>query len=238
MRTIQLSRSPLFFWQQLVFLEAALLACDETKHLAAPVTAALDSFNTLQGRDLGTQRALIQALARAALADNDLDEGIRKVHNNALHLVGQDRKRREFVTLFAGSIGKLIRYALKRQLELAAELVGNRALPLFEQAFRDTQIGLLQPLIDKGKTVLESRRTAEHERLSARIEIQDWKQEASSVQLAVYGELLAIAAATGRSKSWADVFFPTRATRAAADEIEEAALEAAAGGEAEAPAEE
>jgi len=41
----------------------------------------------------------------------------------------------------------------------------------------------------------------------------------------VYAELLAISASTGRSKSWAGVFFPTRATRAAAHEIDEAALE-------------
>ncbi len=227
MRTIQLSRSILFFWQQLIFLEAALLANDETKHLAAPVTALLDSFTNLQGIDLGTQRALIQALARAAVADNNIDEGIREVHNNTLHLVSQDRKRDEFTTLFSGSIGKIIRYALKRQIELTVELIDNLALPLFKQTFRDTQLGILQPLIDKGKDVLKARRTAEHERLSARLDIKDWKREANAVQLAVYGELLAIAAATGRKKSWANVFFPTRATRAAADEIDEAALEPA-----------
>jgi len=47
LRTIALSSSILTYWQNLVFLEAALLADEQTKALAAIVTPVLDEFPTI-----------------------------------------------------------------------------------------------------------------------------------------------------------------------------------------------
>jgi len=230
MRAIALSRSILIFWEDLVFLEAALLADEETKTLAAPVTALLEEFSGVLKTDLDTRRGVLQAFARAGVADTLLDGGIRKVFSAALYLVSQDRKRSEFTTLFSTHIGDVVRHALKRQLEVAEEIAGKLGLPLYSDSFRAEQREILAPLVDKGKAVLADQHKAELSRMEGRIAIRTWKQDANAVRLSVQGQLTTLAAKTHRNRAWVDTFFLQRSAAATAEEPEETEAE----GEAEA----
>ncbi|MBK9263297.1 MAG: hypothetical protein IPM54_26275 [Polyangiaceae bacterium] len=212
MRRIDPSRAVLVFWSDLVFHEAALLADDEAKHLAAPVSQALDEFNTILKIDLDTRRGELKASARASIADAHLNDALRKLHNATLFLVGQDRKQPQFKTLFSESIDKVIRFALKRQIEVAADIVGKLALKLYTDDFKTTHVGLLQPLIDHGKTIVQEVRGAALARTEARLDVRAWKDNANAIRLANYGELVAIAGRTGRKKDWADAFFLSNKT--------------------------
>jgi hypothetical protein len=234
MRTIPLSHSIVVFWEDLIFLEAALLADDETRTLAAPVTPLIDEFTLTFQRDLETRRTLIQANARASVADARLDLGIRGLFSATLHLVGQNRKRVEFATLFKTHIGAVVRHALKRQIEVARELRGKLSLPHYAAEFRATHEAALAPLVARGVEVLEEQRQAELTRVGGRLEVRAWKEEANAVRLSIYASLLSLAAQTGRGKAWAEAFFP-RKNAAAADGGEEAETEAEPAGDAGTP---
>ncbi len=207
MRRIELSRAILVFWADLTYHEAALLADDDAKHLAAPVSQALDDFNTIFELDLESRRAVLKANAKGSVVDVHLDGGIRKLHSAALFLVGQNRKRDEFKTLFSETIDKVVRFALKRQVEVAAKLVENLGLKIYTDEFRAAHVGSLESLIASGNAVLGEIRTAALGRTEARLDIRAWKDDVNAIRLANYGELLAIAAKSGRSKDWAEAFF-------------------------------
>ena len=223
MRIIPISRSILVFWADATFLEAALLATDETKSLAAPVTQALDEFTTTLNRDLSTRRSVIQSNARASIADTNIDGGIRGLFSGALHLVGQDRKRAEFTTLFSTHIGDVVRHALGRQIKVAEKLILTLTMKLYPDAFRGLHAGVLQPLIDKGQAVLEEQRKAEIGRVEGRLDVKAWKEEVNALRLSVYSQLLGIAATTSSKKAWAEAFFPTLAKPGAVDEEDDGA---------------
>jgi hypothetical protein len=220
MRTVSLDRSIVQFWEELIYTEAALRAYEETAALAAPVTATLDDFAKIMQVDLDTRRALIQARARAVIADENLDDGLREVHSNTLHLVRQDRSRKEYQTLFPGALTALIRHALAKQIAAALAVIQKLGLSLFEPAFREAQVAVIKPLIDKGEAVLDERKDAELGRVEGRLEIETWKEEANAVRMSVYAQLLTVASGTKRKRSWAEGFFPTTSARSSRDDAD------------------
>ncbi len=212
MRVIPPSRSILAFWEDLTFLEAALLADEETSALAGPVTAAVEEFMPALQRELGTRRSLIQSSARSSVGDARLDLGIRGLFSATLHLVGQNRKMPAFSALFSTHIGEVVRHALGRQVEIARDLLGKLSLSHYTPEFRAAQAAVLEPLIARGAAVLEEQRQAELARTSGRIDVRAWKDEANAVRLSIYASLLGIVAQTGRNKAWAEAFFLSKGT--------------------------
>ncbi|AKT40373.1 hypothetical protein [Chondromyces crocatus] len=213
MRTIQLTSSLITFWSDVVFLEAALRATPETEALAAPVTEVLDDFPKILQRDLNTRRGVLQESARGSVADASLDTGIRQLFNGVLHLVGQNRKRAEFTTLFNEHIGAVVRHALRKQIDVADGLVGKLAVKIYPDDFRTRFVELLRPLVAHGRSVIEAQRQAEVGRVDGRIDVKAWKEEVNAIRLSVYAQLLTIASQTGRKRSWAEVFFLRSPTR-------------------------
>lgn len=220
MRRIDPSRAILVFWADLTYHEAALLADDDAKHLAPPVSKALDDCSAISQLDLESRRAKLKAYAKASVADVHLDERIRKLHSATLYLVDQVRKRVEFTSLFSETIDKVVRFALKRQVEVAEDLVQSLGLKIYSDDFRTAHAGPLQTLISVGRTVLGEVRTAELARTEARLDIRAWKDDANALRLANYGELTAIAARAGRPRDWADAFFLSAKASGAQDDDE------------------
>lgn len=217
MRSIRTAFSVLSFWQDLVFVEAALLAEDETKPLAALITPVLDEFPTILQRDLDTKRGVIQASARAFVADANVDLTIRRFFSAVLSLVEQDRSRQEFTTLFPSHIGEMVRHALRKQLEVAKDLAAKLALKIYPEDLRTSQTKALNSAVKRGNAVIDEIAKAEFGRVEGRIDIRTWKDEVNAARLTVYGQLLGIAAKNGRGKAWAEGFFP-RASAVADEE--------------------
>lgn len=208
MRTLSASSSVLVYWQNLVFLEAALLADPETKDLAALVTPVLNQFQTVLQIDLDTRRAIVQASARAFVADADIDDRIRRLHSGMLNYVGQNRKDPAFTTLFSTNISDVVRHALKKQIEVAVELTDKLAIKIYPDDLRTTHTKAITTSVKRGKVVLDEVRKAENARTEGRLDIRTWKEEINALRLAVYGQLLALSAKSGRGKPWAEGFFP------------------------------
>ena len=223
MRTLELDRSIVYFWADLVFLEAALLAREATRHLAAPITAHLATFPQVFQVGLDGERTALQASAVAAVADGELDSLLRLSHSNALDEVTQDRKAPFFVLLFPEHIGHLVRHALEKQVAVVEGIVGKLASSLVPETFRTRWKDRLTAAIDVGRAALGKRREAAFTRTEARLTVREWKDEANALRLSVWAELLKIAAAERTGKGWPEQFFLPRANRprAEADELEE-----------------
>lgn len=221
MRRIDPSRAILVYWANLTFHEAAVLADDTTKHLAPPVTKALADFTTIFQLDLDSRREVLKTQAKSGMVDVNLDERIRKLHSATLFLVDQVRKRPEFTSLFSETIDKVVRFALKRQVEVAEKLVDTLGLKLYSDEFRNAHLGPLQALIGGARTVLGEVRNAEIARTEARLDIRAWKDDVNAILLANYGELTTLGAKAGRSRDWADAFFMSNKRLDNDDEIEE-----------------
>lgn len=125
-----------------------------------------------------------------------------------------NRKWLGVTALFSTHIGAVVRHALKRQVEVARDLIDRLSLPHFTPEFRTAQTAALQPLVARGAEVLEAQRQAEITRAGGRIDVQAWKEEANAVRLSVYASLLAIAAQTGRGKAWPEAFFQRKGATA------------------------
>jgi hypothetical protein len=223
MRIIPLTFGLLTFWEDLVFLEASLLADAETKSLAEPVTALLDEFDGVLKSDMDTRRLVLQAFARNGVADRNLDGGIRELFSGALHLVKQDRKKPEFTTLFKTHIGNVVKYALRKQVDVAQDLIGKLKASIYSDTFREEHTSRLTTLIKAGKAALDGQKQAEIDRVDGRLKTLGFKQDANALRMSVHGQLTTLAAEKGYGKAWVESFYLKR---------EEAAEEA----ETEAPA--
>jgi hypothetical protein len=226
MRALPLDRSQVTFWDDLVFLEAALLAGPGTALLAARVGEHLERHDVVAAAYKAGRRALLQASARARMADEALDDELRTLHSAALHATRQDHTAPAYVTLFPDGLSWLLRHGLEQQVALAAGIVDRLGLRLYDEAFRAAHVPALEAAIAAGREALEARRRAETRRESARLEVQAWKEEANALRLGVFSELLAVAARERRGRAWAEAFFmPVAGRRRAAGEDAEPAAD-------------
>jgi hypothetical protein len=219
-RILELDRAVLYFWADLVFLEAALLAREGTRHLAAPITAHLATFPQIFQTGLEGERQVLQAAALAAVADGDLDDVLRLAHSNALDEVTQDRKAPFFVLLFPEHIGNLVRHALAAQVAVVEGFIGRLASSLVPEAYRTRWQVRLNTALEAGKAALGVRRQAAFAQAETRLTVQGWKEEANALRRTVWADLLKLGANRRDGKEWSEQFFLRRTTKRKAEEGE------------------
>jgi hypothetical protein len=207
MRVLASVRSAEWFEEDLTFLEASLLAEEETAGLAGLVTGLLGEATALELRRKALRRAQLQRRAQAVAVDGRLDAQIRVLHADALHASKQDRTDREFVALFDDHIQAMVRFALRRQVEVARGLVARLGLGLYSEELRGRHLAALGALIEEGARVLEAQDQAEMEMARFRLELDDWKRDVNAARMQVYGELLRLASEKKLRREWAERFF-------------------------------
>lgn len=218
MRKLNEKRSYDYFNDDLVYLEAALLARPLTSALAEPITAHLEAGEAVRQLERVARRRVIQAYARGKVADVDLDDGARDTHSDALGLVRQDRKARLFSTLFPGPINTVVKHALRGQIGVTRRIIKTLDLDLFPAAFREKHQAALGERLRIAEAALEARDNAEFEQTRVRLQVTDWKEEANGLRLGVYSQLLRIAAEQRHGRSWAEQFFMPHASGAGEEE--------------------
>ncbi len=195
------------YWEDLIYLEAALLADPQTQDLAAVITEVLDDGTKLMDYELKATRLRLQAKAKGAVADGGLDDGLGDAHNDTLHHAGQDRKHVAYKTLFQDRLSKLVRYALSRQIEVVEGIVKKLSFNVLPEELTKRHTQALSDLLAKARTALEAIENTELDTARLRLKIDAWKQDANAARNAVHGELSTLAANTKRPRSWADRFF-------------------------------
>jgi hypothetical protein len=226
MRVLNKKASAETYWDDLVFLEAALLATPETSALAEPITALIDEGEALFQRRRQVRRGQLQSGARASIAHSLLDLGVRRLHNAALFLAQQDRSRPEFRALFRGTLQDEIRHGLRKQLEQADEMIGRLSNRLLPETFQAEHRDNLQGLKERARGAFEAARAASSLEADLRFDEDQWKDEANAARQTTYGALLQLGATQGQAKEWARAFFEPNSSSSRGK---------AAGGEPEAP---
>jgi hypothetical protein len=217
MRAIPLDRSLDLFWDDLVYLEAALLVAGETEALAAAIAAHLALYEGLVAHERGARRTALQASARARIADAGIDDRLRALHSSLLYRSRQDHRAPAVTAVFPNGVAEAVRHALPRQVEVTEDIVRTLGLSHYDDALRAEHVPALTAAVQAGRAALEKRRGAELGRAEARLEVQGWKEEANALRLATYSQLLALAARTHRPRGWADAFFLAEAGRGRSD---------------------
>jgi hypothetical protein len=215
MRVLGLARGAEWFEEDLTFLEAGLLAEPEAAGLAVQVAALLEEGQGLEQRRKALRRAQLQRKAQTVAVDGRLDEQIRALHTDALHAVKQNRKERAFSSLFDQTIPATVRYALRRQVEVARGLVARLGLGLLPEELRVRHTSALGALIEEGARVLEAQDQAEMEMARLRLELEDWKRDVNAARMQVYGALLEVASGKKLRREWAERFFAQPEERSA-----------------------
>lgn len=111
-----------------------------------------------------------------------------------------------------------VRHALKRQVEVARDLLDKLSLSLYPPEFRTAQVAALEPLVTQGAAVIEAQRKAELARAGGRLDVRAWKEGANAVRLSIYAALLGMAAQNGRGKAWAEAFFKKNSSASQRDD--------------------
>ncbi len=196
------------FWEMLVHAAAALEA-NEQAALAAEVERHLEGFEPLHKAELEMLKALRKVLARMKVGDMRLDRALRDLQTDLLAEVKQKREAPAYAALFDGSITEVVKYALAQQIEVAKEkhrvLTGSKEL--YSAAFVEAQAPRLLAAIQFGEAIVEARRAHEVAHADHRLRAEDWKRGANAVLMAVEGELLKVASASGEPRAWVKNFF-------------------------------
>lgn len=195
------------FRDDLVYLEASLLADERTEDLAPAVGAAIAELEAVSKGGPAVQRAVVQASARAARADANLDDCLRSAHSALLAEARQDRSHPVFRAVWPAPIHEVVRHALQRQVDVAQKIADKLSLSPVPDAIRDKHRPLLESAIARGQAALAARRDAELARMHHRVDEVAVKQEVNAVRLSVYSALLLRASSSRAAKAWADSFF-------------------------------
>ncbi len=132
----------------------------------------------------------------------------------------QDRKAPIFRSLFPSPLSSVIRYALRRQLDVAERLIQTLSLSIYSESFRAAHTEALQGHIERGRQVLDEEVAAEQGRLEHNIRAEAWKESANAVRVGIFAELLRLAPRGVNAQRWVDSFFINRSRNTFTDDDE------------------
>ncbi len=202
MRKIVLSRSLIFFLEELEFSDAALAADPDAASFAIPFQDAIAEWETLFKKERLARRTVIRSEAVVAVRNERLDA--TTIQFGALaRAVALDVLDRCFTI----APGKFVRRNLRKQCETTqtvivpevAKLAADHPLKSFGTRFFT--------LANTALTALDDRAHAMGSRQSSANDVLEWKEGIHALRLTTYAELLKISADKGLPKSWAESFF-------------------------------
>ncbi|MBI2372797.1 MAG: hypothetical protein HYV07_02240 [Deltaproteobacteria bacterium] len=195
------------FKDDLVYLEAALLASEATQDLAPAVAAAIEDLSVVEAKWPAVRRVSVQAAARVARADSDLDETLRDAHSALLAEVRQDRSHPAFRAVYDSPISDIVRHALPKQVVVARSIADKLGLSVVPEPVRTKHVPPIRAAIARGEDALERRREADVARMQLRVDERAVRDETNAVRTSIYSALLLRAPSAKTSKAWADGFF-------------------------------
>lgn len=214
MRSISPKSSLETYLDHLEFTEASLSANRLTRALAAPYLVLIDEWSGIYQHERASRRDVTRTAAVVGVLDRDLDDATMLFTGAALVEVRQDRSAPLFKRLMPMVPSEFVRTALRTQAELTIE----RVVPEIERLPATSPLhGYVAPLREGATALiagLEARSRAEAARASAAADVAAWKARVNQQRVTTLGALLQVAAAEGKSRSWAQSFFPREAQAA------------------------
>ncbi|MBI2566957.1 MAG: hypothetical protein HYV63_08010 [Candidatus Schekmanbacteria bacterium] len=207
MEAIPRSYSLLSYLDHLEYSEAALSAHPDTAPLAALFAEEIAAWPGMFGRERGARRSVTRGNAVLAVRNADLDEATTRFGGEVLVEAGQDRSSPFFRRFFPVAPSVLVRQALRKQCDRTLNVIVVEIEKLDEQNRLRPFATLLADLAKAALGALDGRGRVQGERSTVRSDIDEWKEGVNQLRLTTYAELLKMAAASKRRRTWADTFF-------------------------------
>jgi len=202
MRQLSLSRSLLFFLEELEYSEAALSADPDAASLAVPFRDALEEWNALFNKERLGRRGVIRAEAVVNVRNERIDA--TTIRFGALaRVTAPDVLNR----CFNLAPGKFVRRNLRQQCEATK----NTIVPEIAKLNADNALKPFAPQLDSlaqdALTALDDRARAMANRQSSANDVLEFKEGVNALRTTTYAELLKIAVDHHLPKSWTESFF-------------------------------
>jgi hypothetical protein len=202
MRKVPLSRSLLFFLEELDYSEAGLSADPDATPLASAFQDAIAEWDTLFKTERLARRNIVRADALVAVRNERLDAGTMQFGALA-RASAPDVLNRCFTT----APSQFVRRNLRKQCEMIQTVIVPEIAKLAADHSLKPFGTRLHTLADAAVTALDDRAQALGNRQSSANDVLEWKEGINALRLTTYAELLKITATQGLPKSWAESFF-------------------------------
>jgi len=187
------------------YTERRLLARLETVALAAPFHGLVVQWPDIRDAQLAHWDAEDDADVAVGNLDDDADDLVLPISHKLLSVFGSS-DHPLYARIFGSDTPSTIQgLGLESQIKRMAEW------PASLRAASPELVGLadqVQTVLTAGRTTLDGRVAASSARADYRVtEIRAFFDEVNSTRMTAYGQLLGIAASTGKPKTWATRFF-------------------------------
>ncbi|MBK9258703.1 MAG: hypothetical protein IPM54_02580 [Polyangiaceae bacterium] len=202
MRKIALSRSLIYFLEEIEYSEAGLSADPDASSLAPAFQDALMDWETLFKKERLGRRNVVRAEALVAVRNERIDATTVQFGALARAAAPELLDR-----CFNIAPGKFIRRNLRKQCETTKTVIVPEIAKLAPEHPCKSFGGQLDALADGAVTALDDRAKAMGNRHSSANDVLEWKEGVNALRTTTYAELLKIAVAKGLPKSWVESFF-------------------------------
>lgn len=202
MRKIPLSHGLITYLEEIEHTEAALLADDDAKVLAAAFSSAIQDWDGIFKTERSTRREIIRAEAIVAVRNEQLDTATMQFSRAARALAPGLLDR-----AFNIAPGRFIRTALRKQAERTVNVIAVEIGKLDAQNPVASFGPRLDALAKAAITALDGRAQAKGAAATGGNDVDEWKEGINSLRLLTWTELIKIADSKGYPRSWAEAFF-------------------------------
>lgn len=202
MRQLSLSRSLLFFLEELEYSEAALSADSDAAPLAIPFRDALDEWETLFKKERLGRRGVIRTEAVVNVRNERIDAAT--IRFGALARVTAPEVLDRCFNL---APGKFVRRNLRQQCDVTKNLIVPEIAKLNADNVLRPFGTQLDTLAHDAVTALDDRASAMANRQSSANDVLEFKEGVNALRTTSYAELLKIAVDHRLPKSWVESFF-------------------------------
>lgn len=213
MRKIPLSNGLLYFLEEIEYSEAALLADDDAKALAAAFTEAITEWDGMFKTERAARREVIRAEAVVAIRNEQLDATTITFAKTARGLAPE-----VLVKVFNVAPGRFIRRALRAQSEHTINVIAVEIGKLAPENAVFAFGAKLKTLAEAALDALGNRAKVKGITATTGNDVDEWKEGINSLRLHTWTELLKTADAKGYPKSWAEAFFRSASAEKEAEE--------------------
>jgi hypothetical protein len=202
MRQLSLSRSLLFFLEEIEYSEAALSADPDAASLAVPFRDALEEWTALFNQERLGRRGVIRTEAVVNVRNERIDAAT--IGFGALaRVTAPDVLNR----CFNLAPGKFVRRNLRQQCEATK----NTIVPEIAKLNADHPLKPFAPKLDtlaqNALTALDDRAQAMAHRQASANDVLEFKEGINALRTTTYAELLKMAVDHRLPKSWTESFF-------------------------------
>jgi hypothetical protein len=189
------------------FTASALGATTLHASMAKTPRALLKKWNEIDEARRDADDALVDANAKVAALDGDLDDLVLDLANEILHEAKQDRSDAQYVAYFPDAPSEIARLGLESEIErtkkffvVASEHKPSKAVAAVLAKIKDVQT--------RGSAALADRVEATAEVAKVSLRVQTWKEDANGARRSIDNALDEYANQNKVSRDYTDRYFP------------------------------